>query len=756
MRTLAALCLITSLVGAQGVMPRAMEAFKAKDYKMVVALVRPLASAGDGSAQAMLGYMLREGLGCEKDISGALRWLRKAADQDDGHALFRLSQMYLRGTGVKPNKRQAMALLKRSAYNLHPLGLFWYGQFLTRGSHGLKSDIEVGVQYIRRAGSRGMIPAQLAMLQVHRQGVLGKRNYDRAAAWAAMAASTGHEDSLKFLKKMHEDDVAGATFELGRLMVIGRGVDLDVAGGLALVRTAAQQKYGDAHWFLGECHLVGRAGLEKDTRRARADFTTAAAEGSRDGLFRLGFCQWMAIGGEASEKPNTLGLQNIIDACKQRSSLAITWLRAESDKGNLKAASALADLYLELGLRDAIPILERLARNGDADAQYKIGLLLKDKHPTAAADWLVKASRAGNKDAHEEIGLLVIGGKAKIRDRKAVFLGLQALAKKDNVDALYELSVLYEQGRGVAKDPALALKHLSTAAAAGHAQALERLAAGAQRGDVVYQRAYGLLLALDPKTKDEAAKMLLAPAKSGDVASQVALGELTGSREWLEKAASSENADAMFALARHLLRAGDFPAARRWMESAERAGSTAAAMHMVELDARSNGKAYTSALVAKARAGDERAAFDLARIHAHGWAGKPDLKGAYMWMLMMSRMAETDPRYSEYRKVSEMLLNGLTPEQRKAARDEALRLRKEASRAWIRGLVAKLQAKGEKTIVIIDVGDVDGVKIGMRGRIEGVDARFTVIEVFAKQCKAEIPVSVKAIGSNRKAVIAAN
>ena len=63
----------------------------------------PLAAAGNGYAQNLLGVMYSEGQGVTQNAAKAIFWYRKAAEQGIKGAQFNLGGMYEEGLGVPEN-----------------------------------------------------------------------------------------------------------------------------------------------------------------------------------------------------------------------------------------------------------------------------------------------------------------------------------------------------------------------------------------------------------------------------------------------------------------------------------------------------------------------------------------------------------------------------------------------------------------------------------------------------------------------------
>jgi TPR repeat protein len=75
-------------------------AYQKGDYKDALAMVQPLAEAGDVRAQSLLGLMYYRGRAVAQDDKEAATWFRRAADGGDATAQFYLGGMYAEGRGV--------------------------------------------------------------------------------------------------------------------------------------------------------------------------------------------------------------------------------------------------------------------------------------------------------------------------------------------------------------------------------------------------------------------------------------------------------------------------------------------------------------------------------------------------------------------------------------------------------------------------------------------------------------------------------
>ena len=112
------------------------------DFATAMREFRPLAEAGDASAQYMLGAMYDFGEGVPEDDAEAVKWYRLAAEQGDASAQYKLGQMYWSGQGVPEDYVQAYA---------------WHNLAAAQGNKGASTSKD----FIRKY----MTPAQIARAQ---------------------------------------------------------------------------------------------------------------------------------------------------------------------------------------------------------------------------------------------------------------------------------------------------------------------------------------------------------------------------------------------------------------------------------------------------------------------------------------------------------------------------------------------------------------------------------------------------------------
>lgn len=129
----------------------------------------------------------------------------------------------------------------------------------------------------------------------------------------------------------------------------------------------------------------------------------------------------------------------------------------------------------------AYRIFSTLAKEGDPDAQFQLGVLLEQglgvgQDQSAAAKWYQMAVEAGHRAAMINLAALLYDGRGVRQDyRRSAELYRQA-AQQGDLSALTTLGSMYEQGKGVGQDVERAFQLYERAAKSGYPYAQTALA----------------------------------------------------------------------------------------------------------------------------------------------------------------------------------------------------------------------------------------------------------------------------------------
>ena len=217
------------------------------DYARAVPALRQLAEAGDGEAQAAMGWIYEKGLGVKADGEAAwgwrrraaqsgearaqyayatngfplqmisraesLKWLRKSAGQGYAPAQFELGKAYARGLGLTRNDAQAVALFSKAAEQGYPRAQESLGQMYESG-RAVEPSVRIARDWYLRAALQGDSEAQARLGDLASRAV-SVRAYDRtydtpdpleAARWFALSGDRQAVDLA--MRRMTPDEAA--------------------------------------------------------------------------------------------------------------------------------------------------------------------------------------------------------------------------------------------------------------------------------------------------------------------------------------------------------------------------------------------------------------------------------------------------------------------------------------------------------------------------------------------------------------------
>jgi hypothetical protein len=142
----------------------------------------------------------------------------------------------------------------------------------------------------------------------------------------------------------------------------------------------------------------------------------------------------------------------------------------------------------------AVKELRPLADRGDAEAQYRVGLMYEfgKGYPQDKAQgiaWFRKAAAQNHAAAQAELGVIYATGDGVAPDNKQAVDWFQKAAPQGNVTAQYNLGLLYAKGQGIKADNAQAVAWWRKAAAQGMNVAQFKLGVAYENGEGVPRNA---------------------------------------------------------------------------------------------------------------------------------------------------------------------------------------------------------------------------------------------------------------------------
>lgn len=113
-----------------------------------------------------------------------------------------------------------------------------------------------------------------------------------------------------------------------------------------------------------------------------------------------------------------------------------------------------------------------LAKQGDSEAELKLGLLNKHSNPKESSAWLEKSAIHGNLDAKFYYGMALMEGNGVLQNYKEGIRWLEDAAMMGHTSAQYEMGNILDEGKGVPKDGQKAYMWFTLAAAKNESDAL--------------------------------------------------------------------------------------------------------------------------------------------------------------------------------------------------------------------------------------------------------------------------------------------
>ena len=167
--------------------------------------------------------------------------------------------------------------------------------------------------------------------------------------------------------------------------------------------------------------------------------------------------------------------------------------------GPLLVAAALACGPCFAGLDEGLAALARrdyaaaakelrpLAERGNAEAQYRVGLMHEfgagyPKDVQQAVTWLTRAANQGHVAAQQELGVVYTTGDGVAKDDAKAVAWFRKAANAGNPTAQYNLALMLAKGAGVRQDYAQALDWFRKAATQGFALAQFKVGVAYEQG----------------------------------------------------------------------------------------------------------------------------------------------------------------------------------------------------------------------------------------------------------------------------------
>lgn len=533
-----------------------------QDGAKVVALLEPLAEAGNAGALTGLGELYLAGANkAPRNVPLAAEYFERAAAIGDSWGKFQLASLLIDGEGVARDIGRAVGLLEEVSEGGDPWVLITLGDLYAKG---LAEPAERAIAYFEEAAASGNAAAMTRLAQAYESG-LGAAAADRAKSrgfWEAAVAKGDSFASINLALLLLDDgneasvdravgllDAGAARGEawpatiLADLLVRGDKVAQDARRAVDLLTPLADEGNPAARVALSDIYLRGAGSVAADPGRAFALVDAALEQGEAQAASRLGF---MLVRGQGTKQDISKGL-GLLDKAVSASTdpwlaidvgamlangdvvpvdgdRAIAMFRKAADLGSAAGLFRLGISYRDgVGAVEPDPVMARTylgqaAGMGDNASRVTLAQMLLKSEVRAEIDEgiLLLEAAAGDRDVWGTTSLaaLLLEGRVLPKDGARVRTLLEPLAEEENPAALAMLGDLYVKGaEPVEPDPALGRDYYERAAALGELGAKNKLGLMLLAGEV------------GPADPERGLKLLREVAEAGDGWAKIQLGD---------------------------------------------------------------------------------------------------------------------------------------------------------------------------------------------------------------------------------------
>lgn len=241
------------------------------------------AQRGNDQAQMNLGVLYRDGNGVPQDYTQALHWFQLSAAHGHPGAMVEIGRLFRFGLGVDSNLNEAMRWFQKavdekdSAMGRMNLALVYESQ----------GQVEKAIPLYEQAANQGLPDAMSQLYNIYWNGNGVPADHARAFEWLNKSRATRNPQAeyrlgnfyetrrwegeganrvftkpnwpqaFHWYRAAAEHNVPEAQYHLGMLYLRGKGVEVDEARGLELVRAAADQGVTEAIHDLAQCYAFG-------------------------------------------------------------------------------------------------------------------------------------------------------------------------------------------------------------------------------------------------------------------------------------------------------------------------------------------------------------------------------------------------------------------------------------------------------------------------------------------------------------------
>ena len=526
---------------------RGNEEVKENFYSFYSKQLEKYAKSGDAQAQYEVGCAYQKGDGVDRNIKTAAEWYMMAADQGHEQATDKFYSFYSKELEKRAKSGQARAQyeLGNCYYQAKEIdrdaeeAAEWYLKAMASGHEDAKEKFySFYSKMLEKTAKDGDTRAQYETGNAYLSGNGVKKDNETASEWYLKAMAAGHEGAKekfytfysKQLEKRAKNGDSEAQYQTGNGYFDGYVVKKDNNTAAKWYQLAMKQgheaakekfysfyskllekeaKDGDsrAQFETGNAYLNGYQ-VDKDLETA-AEWFLKAMDQEYEGA-KEKFYSFYSKKLEKRAKSGDAEAQYRIGECYLLGGQVERDIEEAAEwlqKSMLQGHEAAKEKFYSFYSKQ----LEKRAKNGDAEAQFQTGKFYHkgayvNRDIETAAEWYLEAKKQGHEAAKEQLYSFY----SKVLEKDA----------KDNAESMYVLGCFYMDGNQVEKNLKKGTKYLATAYQKGHEQSFEKLSStynkdlekiakkGDKRAQIALAKCYLNGIGVD-KNKKKASKLLV-------------------------------------------------------------------------------------------------------------------------------------------------------------------------------------------------------------------------------------------------------
>lgn len=210
-----------------------------QDYEMAFKYKLDAAIKGEYAAMESVAFQYRHGIGCERDISEALKWYKTYTDKKDNAVILNaMGETYEWVNDVENATKAYERAADKSARACFNLAKLYHRRLIGTGEY-----MRHAIGYYEKAADKGLTEAFAELGKLYFQGAMDGEE------------DKNHIKAKEYLTKATDAGIAESQYILGYMYEHGLGVKNDINTAISYYKKAALQDHPEAQYALGQILL---------------------------------------------------------------------------------------------------------------------------------------------------------------------------------------------------------------------------------------------------------------------------------------------------------------------------------------------------------------------------------------------------------------------------------------------------------------------------------------------------------------------